>query len=98
MPDWDLIGLSDLPGHPRRQSLEDDRTHAPAWLVTGAPAYDTRRGCIGEVMAIGSPRGDERQRDRAWLRPMGGGCEWNPLIADLSPDLPHPALHDESDF
>jgi hypothetical protein len=66
-----------------RLSLSSASVEVPAWLHKGATVYDDRIRAWGEVQALGFPEGDQRQAERAWLRPVGGGREWNPLIEDL---------------
>lgn len=58
------------------------------WLYVGAVVFDLHLSRQGRVVDIGYPADDERQAVRAWLRPVGGGREWNPLIEDLGPDGP----------
>lgn len=57
---------------------------APDWLRIGAVVYDRRLHRWGRVMDVAYPRHERRQSDRAWLRPLSGGLEWNPVIEDLS--------------
>ncbi|MDI3390146.1 hypothetical protein QIS99_28730 [Streptomyces sp. B-S-A8] len=78
----------------RRWYLEvligSEPVNTPSWLRLGATVFDTARRQWGEVVDLGFPR-EKRQLSRAWLRPPGGGREWNPQIADLSPtDYDHP--------
>lgn len=59
---------------------------APDWLRVGAVVLDTRTGRSGEVQewpyrALAAPA-------QAWLRPVGGGLEWTPRVADLRPVEP----------
>lgn len=59
---------------------------AADWLRVGTIVYDQRLRLRGRVVDIGYPAGEKRQAERVWLRPMGGGREWNPLVEDLGPD------------
>lgn len=86
-----------LPVAQRDAGLDAVDADAPflEWLRVGALVVDTRTGRTGEVqewpyLASSAP-------NRAWLRPVGGGREWTPRIADLRPrpqgplgDLPVP--------
>ncbi|MFD8386180.1 ATP-binding protein [Streptomyces sp. NPDC059679] len=65
---------------------KSDRTTpvVPDWLHEGAVVFDVRLRQWGTVMAVSCPRTELRQADRAWLRPQGGGREWNPPFDDLS--------------
>ncbi|WP_101258703.1 hypothetical protein [Streptomyces barkulensis] len=56
---------------------------APDWLAAGALVLDTRTGRRGEVQDWPYPA--SAAPTRAWLRPVGGGREWTPHIADLRP-------------
>lgn len=60
---------------------------APAWLEVGAAALDTRCDRVGVVMSIGLRLGSAQLagEDRIWLRPEGGGREWEALVEDLAP-------------
>lgn len=55
----------------------------PDWLIAGALVLDTRTGRRGEVQDWPYPA--SAAPIRAWLRPVGGGREWTPRIADLRP-------------
>lgn len=55
----------------------------PDWLAAGALVLDTRTGQRGEVQDWPYPA--SAAPTRAWLRPVGGGREWTPRIADLRP-------------
>ncbi|GAA2100575.1 hypothetical protein GCM10009801_73200 [Streptomyces albiaxialis] len=63
---------------------------APAWLHKGAVVYDHRLKRWGVVVDVGFPGNEARQAKRAWLRPEGGGREWNPPIEDLRQEAPDP--------
>ncbi|SFD34314.1 hypothetical protein [Streptomyces aidingensis] len=52
-------------------------------LRVGTTAFDRRLRRHGQVMDVDFPPGDERQQHRVWLRPIGGGREWNPLVEDI---------------
>ncbi len=74
-----------LPVTQRHAGFEaaDAAAQLPEWLRVGALVVDTRTGRSGEVQewlypALSAPT-------RAWLRPVGGGREWTPLVADLRP-------------
>lgn len=58
------------------------------WLCKGAIVYDRRLEQLGRVMDVGYPPGEDEQVRRAWVRPLGGGREWNPLVEDLLPREP----------
>ncbi|WP_031510932.1 hypothetical protein [Streptomyces megasporus] len=60
-----------------------DLAPLPDWLTTGALVLDTRTGRRGEVQDWPYPA--SATPTRAWLRPVGGGREWTPRIADLRP-------------
>lgn len=79
-----------------RLSLASDPRRAPSWLYIGVLVYDLRLERWGVVQDLGFPDGEPRQLRRAWLRPEGGGREWNPLYDDLSPTAPPPALWDDA--
>ncbi|WP_433860316.1 hypothetical protein [Streptomyces kronopolitis] len=66
--------------------MESTPQDAPAWIYPGARVYDEVRDLYGEVTALGFPGHDPRQYHRAWVRPHGGGTEWNPFFDDLRPD------------
>ncbi|MEU5158811.1 hypothetical protein AB0G74_04265 [Streptomyces sp. NPDC020875] len=52
--------------------------HAPDWRPEiGGNARDTARNKVGRVM--------DRTRGRYWLRPLGGGIEWDVPVTDLRP-------------
>jgi hypothetical protein len=64
---------------------------APHWLAFGVTAHDTRRGRVGTVTGIGDPYPTTLQdlSDPAtpvYLRPPGGGIEWESTIGDLRPE------------
>ncbi|AWN32622.1 hypothetical protein [Streptomyces sp. NEAU-S7GS2] len=71
---------------PVPQSLESTPDGAPPWIFPGARVYDEVRDLRGEITAVGFPGHDPRQSNRAWVRPHGGGIEWNPFFTDLRPD------------
>ncbi|GAA2687062.1 hypothetical protein GCM10009864_70980 [Streptomyces lunalinharesii] len=66
-------------------SLASTPSGVPPWLYPGADVYDTVRDCAAVVTDLGFPGDDPRQTDRAWVRPPGGGREWNPFVDDLRP-------------
>jgi len=59
------------------------------WLRQGTTALDTATGQVGEVQQIGPAYnlGPDRPRERGtvWLRPHGGGVEWEAQATDLRP-------------
>lgn len=61
----------------------------PAWLVVGALVLDTAKNLVGEVQQIGPgyDLGQDKpeERGKVWLRPPGGGLEWEAQSADLLP-------------
>ncbi|MFD3330142.1 hypothetical protein [Streptomyces sp. NPDC058701] len=61
----------------------EQRAWIPSWLRSGITVFDTEINRTGEVMAVAWPGCDLRQAWRAWLRPLGGGREWNPSVDRL---------------
>ncbi|MET9292797.1 hypothetical protein [Streptomyces sp. NPDC003077] len=53
-------------------------------LVVGKCARDTKRDRVGEVMDVSG--------SRVWLRPVGGGREWEAERAAVEPLTPREAL------
>jgi hypothetical protein len=76
------------PVKPRRPSTAAARPRA-VWIKRGAVALDTATDRVGEVQHVGPPFATgpraERDRDTVWLRPVGGGLEWESTISDLAP-------------
>jgi hypothetical protein len=64
-------------------ALEPQAIELPDWLYEGARVFDHRLQRWGEVVGVNFPN-EVRQKSRTWLRPIGGGFEWNPHVADLS--------------
>jgi hypothetical protein len=61
----------------------------PAWVRPGAVALDQASGQVGEVQHVGPLYGTgptkSQDRQRVWLRPRAGGCEWESTVEDLRP-------------
>lgn len=57
------------------------------WLHVGAHVIDTRSERVGVVMSIGLRMGGRQfgTADRVWLRPPGGGVEWEAKARHLAP-------------
>ncbi|MEY9839395.1 hypothetical protein ABH941_004657 [Streptacidiphilus sp. EB103A] len=60
----------------------------PAWIKHGAVVLDAATRQLGEVQHIGPPYATgpstRKDHDKVWLRPCGGGREWEATVADLS--------------
>lgn len=61
----------------------------PAWVRRGAVALDQASGQVGEVQHVGplycTGPTKPQDRQRVWLRPRAGGCEWETTVEDLQP-------------
>ena len=73
---------------PRRPASTTARPR-PAWIKSGALALDTATDRVGQVQHIGAPYASSpaanKERDKVWLRPVGGGVEWESTVNALAP-------------
>lgn len=74
------------PGMASTKSNRAD-TKPPAWLKEGVRATDTATDRTGVVMSVGLIHGGVQLAppDRVWLRPPGGGREWEAPADRLAP-------------
>ncbi len=59
------------------------------WIKPGAVALDTATARVGEVQYVGplfafAPAA-KKDQDKVWLRPVGGGVEWETTADALAP-------------
>ena len=56
------------------------------WVKVGKLALDTRTDTVGVVMSIGLRLGSAQLAgdERIWLRPVGGGREWEAFAEHLT--------------
>lgn len=71
----------------------------PTWIKRGAVALDTATGRVGEIQHVGAPFASapaaRKHQDNVWLRPVGGGVEWESTVNALAPaTIGSPGRHD----
>ncbi|MBT2366160.1 hypothetical protein J7E88_12790 [Streptomyces sp. ISL-10] len=71
--------------HAFHAAASDAPAEPPRWLRRGVEVIDGATGRKGVVQDVAVVAPTHRPPKRAWLRPVRGGCEWTPKIADLSP-------------
>ena len=74
---------------PHRTATTTAARPRPPWIKRGAVALDTANARVGEVQHVGPlfafAPAVNRDRDKVWLRPVGGGVEWESTVGDLAP-------------
>ena len=77
------------PARPRRPAATPSARPRPTWIKPGAVALDTASARVGEVQHMGPlyPQAPtaKKDRDKVWLRPVGGGVEWESTAGALAP-------------
>jgi hypothetical protein len=74
---------------PRRPATTTATRPRPTWIQPGAVALDAATARVGQVQHIGPlfafAPAPKKERDKVWLRPVGGGVEWESTAGDLAP-------------